>query len=144
MVKLAVKEHLVSDVPLGIWASGGLDSSAVLHYAAEATSAKLKTFSVSFAGREFDESPWFREVAIKYGTDHHEFDLNPEAEILTAIHQMSYYSDELSSDPGALRAFFLSRMSRQFVTVALSGEGADELFGAYTTYVAAGDARTAQ
>ena len=84
---------MISDVPLGVWSSGGLDSSAVVHYAAQRHPA-LKTFSVSFRGRSFDESRWFREIAARYGTDHHEFDLNPEAELASTIEQMSYYSDE--------------------------------------------------
>lgn len=132
----AVREHLVADVPLGVWASGGLDSSAILHYAAAQTSERLKTFSVSFQGRSFDESPYFREMAERYGTDHHEFDLNPEVELASAIEDFAYYSDEPSADAGALPVWFLSRMSRQHVTVALSGEGADELFGGYLTYQA--------
>ena len=81
LLRDSVREHLVSDVPLGVWASGGLDSSAVLHYAAQETAERLKTFSVSFAGRSFDETPYFREIAKIYGTDHHEFDLNPEVEL---------------------------------------------------------------
>ena len=144
LMKLSVKEHLVSDVPLGIWSSGGLDSSTILHYASEVSPSRLKTFSVSFAGRSFDESRWFREIAAKYGTDHHEFDLNPDVELADAIEQMAYYSDEPSADAGALPVWFLSRMSRQHVTVALSGEGADELFGGYNTYLADGYARTAR
>jgi len=136
LLRDSVREHLVSDVPLGVWASGGLDSSTVLHYAAEQSSARLKTFSVSFAGRSFDESPYFREIAKIYGTDHHEFDLNPDVELASAIHDFAYYSDEPSADAGALPVWFLSRMSRRHVTVALSGEGADELFGGYLTYVA--------
>ncbi len=144
LLKLSVKEHLVSDVPLGIWSSGGLDSSTVLHYASEVSPSRLKTFSVSFAGRSFDESRWFREIAARYNTDHHEFDLNPDVELVGAIEQMAYYSDEPSADAGALPVWFLSRMSRQHVTVALSGEGADELFGGYNTYLADGYARTAR
>ena len=132
----AVREHLIADVPLGVWASGGLDSSAILHYAAAHTPGKLKTFSVSFQGRSFDESPYFREMARNYGTDHHEFDLNPEVELQSAIEDFAYYSDEPSADAGALPVWFLSRMSRRHVTVALSGEGADELFGGYLTYQA--------
>jgi asparagine synthase (glutamine-hydrolysing) len=132
----SVREHLVSDVPLGVWASGGVDSSAVLHYAALQTSKRLKTFSVSFAGRSFDESRYFREIARIYGTDHHEFDLNPDVELQDAIEDFAYYSDEPSADAGALPVWYLSRMSRRHVTVALSGEGADELFGGYLTYVA--------
>jgi asparagine synthase (glutamine-hydrolysing) len=135
LLRASVREHLISDVPLGVWASGGLDSSAILHYAAQEV-PHVKTFSVSFAGSKHDESRWFREVAAKYGTDHHEFDLNPEVEILDAVQSMSYFSDEPSSDAGALPVWFLSRMTRQQVTVVLSGEGADELFGGYNTYLA--------
>ncbi len=132
----SVREHLVADVPLGVWASGGLDSSAILHYAAAQTAGRLKTFSVSFQGRSFDESQYFREIAQVYGTDHHEFDLNPDVELQSAIEDFAYYSDEPSADAGALPVWFLSRMSRRHVTVALSGEGADELFGGYLTYQA--------
>jgi asparagine synthase (glutamine-hydrolysing) len=136
LLKSSVREHLVSDVPLGVWSSGGLDSSTVLHYVAEASTGVLKTFSVSFQGRTFDESPYFREIANRYGTDHHEFDLNPEAELADAIEDFAYYSDEPSADAGALPVWYLSRMSRGQVTVALSGDGGDELFGGYMTYCA--------
>jgi len=132
----SVREHLVADVPLGIWSSGGVDSSTVLHYAATQSSKRLKTFSVSFHGRTFDESPYFREIAQVYGTDHHEFDLNPDVELRSAIEDFAYYSDEPSADAGALPVWYLARMSRRHVTVALSGEGADELFGGYLTYQA--------
>lgn len=136
LLRASVAEHMIADVPLGVWSSGGLDSSTVVHYAAEHAGAKLKTFSVSFRGRSFDESPWFREIAERYGTDHHEFDLNPELELSEAITQLPLYSDEPSADAGALPVWFLSKMSREEVTVALSGEGADELFGGYNTYLA--------
>ena len=136
LLRSAVSEHLVSDVPLGVWSSGGLDSSTVLHYAAEAWTGRLKTFSVSFRGRSFDESRYFREVSKVYGTEHHEFDLNPEAEIQQAIEQFAYYSDDPSADAGALPVWFLSKMCRSEVTVALSGDGTDELFGGYNTYLA--------
>ncbi len=136
LLRESVREHLVSDVPLGVWASGGLDSSTILHYASELSPGRLKTFSVGFAGRSFDESRYFREIAQVYGTDHHEFDLNPEVELTSAIEDFAYYSDEPSADAGALPVWFLSRMTRQHVTVALSGEGADELFGGYLTYLA--------
>jgi asparagine synthase (glutamine-hydrolysing) len=136
LLRDSIREHLVSDVPLGVWASGGLDSSTVLHYAAMQSAGPLKTFSVSFQGRSFDESRYFREIAQVYGTDHHEFDLNPDVELQSAIEDFAYYSDEPSADAGALPVWFLSRMTRRHVTVALSGEGADELFGGYLTYVA--------
>jgi len=136
LLRESIREHLISDVPLGVWASGGLDSSTILHYAAAQSPGTLKTFSVSFAGRSFDEAPYFREIARVYGTDHYEFDLNPDVELHRAIEDFAYYSDEPSADAGALPVWYLSRMSRKHVTVALSGEGADELFGGYLTYAA--------
>ena len=136
LMRASVQDHLISDAPLGVWSSGGLDSSTVLHYAASESSSRLKTFSVSFRGRSFDESAYFREVAEKYQTDHHEFDLNPEENLPDAIEQFATYSDEPSADAGALPVWFLSKMCRRDVTVALSGEGADELFGGYNTYLA--------
>ncbi len=142
LLREAVREHLVSDVPLGIWSSGGLDSSTILHYAAEASSQKLKTFSISFQGRRFDESVYFREIARRYQTDHHEFDLNPEVDLQSAIEEFAFYSDEPSADAGAVPVWFLSKMCRSEVTVALSGDGADELFGGYNTYLADRYART--
>lgn len=135
LLRSAVREHLISDVPLGVWSSGGLDSSTILHYAA-AEAAHLKTFSISFHGREFDESQYFREVAKKYQTDHHEFDLNSGLDIPGTVEQLAQYSDDPSADAGAIPVWFLSRMCRQQVTVALSGDGADELFGGYNTYLA--------
>lgn len=130
----AVREHLVSDVPLGIWLSGGIDSSTILHYAAQASAARLKTFSISFQGRTFDETPYVREVVEKYGTDHAQFDLNPSENLPDVIEQFAYYSDEPTADAGALPVWYLSKLSKSKVTVALSGEGADELFGGYLTY----------
>jgi asparagine synthase (glutamine-hydrolysing) len=132
----SVREHMVSDVPLGVWLSGGLDSSTILHYAAQASSRRLQTFSVSFQGRRFDESPYFRLVSSVYGTEHHEFDLNPGVGLTSAIEDLAYHSDEPSADAGALPVWYLAKMTRRSVTVALSGEGADELFGGYVTYIA--------
>ena len=142
LLRSSVREHLISDAPLGVWSSGGLDSSTILHYAATEASSRLKTFSVSFRGRSFDESAYFREVAERYQTDHHEFDLNPEQDLPDAIQQFATYSDEPSADAGALPVWFLSKMCRQDVTVALSGDGADEIFGGYNTYLADRYART--
>ena len=135
LLRSAVHEQLAADVPLGVWSSGGLDSSTVLHYASETARGRLKTFSVSFQGRTFDESRYFREVARTYGTDHHEFDLNPDTDLAGVIEEIPYYSDEPSADAGALPVWFLSKMCRGHVTVALSGDGADELFGGYKTYL---------
>ena len=134
LLRQSVREHLLSDVPLGVWLSGGIDSSTVLHYAANESSSRLKTFSISFLGRSFDETAYIREVAAKYGADHQEFDLNPEAGLPEAIEEFAYYFDEPNADGGALPVWFLSKLTKRSVTVALSGEGADELFGGYLTY----------
>ncbi|MGH9774983.1 MAG: asparagine synthase (glutamine-hydrolyzing) [Candidatus Acidiferrales bacterium] len=134
LMRQSVREHLLSDVPLGMWLSGGIDSSTILHYAASASSAPLKTFSISFRGRSFDESKYIHEVAARYGTDHQELDLNPAEDLAGAIEEFAYYADEPCADAGALPVWFLARLSKKSVTVALSGEGADELFGGYLTY----------
>jgi asparagine synthase (glutamine-hydrolysing) len=133
LLRQSVREHLVSDVPLGMWLSGGIDSSTILHYAAEA-GAPLKTFSISFKGRSFDETAYIREVAQRYQTEHEELDLNPEVNLREVIEQFAYYSDEPSADAGALPVWFLSKLSKTRTTVSLSGEGADELFGGYLTH----------
>ncbi len=134
LLKQSVREHLQSDVPLGVWLSGGLDSSSLVHYAAQEASSPLMTFSVTFNGRSFDEASYVREVARSYGTRHTEFDLNPGQDLPQAIHELAYYCDEPNADSGALPVWFLSRMTRGTATVALSGEGADELFGGYLTH----------
>jgi asparagine synthase (glutamine-hydrolysing) len=134
LLRASVREHLLSDVPLGLWASGGLDSTTLLHYAAEQSSRPVKTFSIAFESKSCDESVWFRDVARRYGTEHHEFELNRASEVASAIEDFARYSDEPGADAGALPVWFLSKMSRQHVTVALSGEGGDELFGGYMTY----------
>lgn len=134
LLQQSVREHLLSDVPLGLWLSGGIDSSTVLHYAATASSKPIKTLSISFLGRSFDETAYIRAAAKQYATEHQEFDLSQDADLCGAIEQFAYYSDEPSADAGALPVWFLSKMSRAEVTVALSGEGGDELFGGYLTY----------
>jgi len=134
LLRQSISEHLLSDVPLGVWISGGIDSSTILHYAAQAAGSRLKTFSISFRGRSFDETPYIRRVAAQYGTDHAEFDLNSDADLQDAIEQFVYYCDEPDADAGAIPVWFLSRLTRGKATVVLSGEGADELFGGYLTY----------
>ena len=130
----AVREHLISDVPLGVWLSGGIDSTSILHYAAQASSSQLKTFSISFRGRSFDETQYIHRAVKQYGTDHSELDLTPAQDLRGAIEEFAYYSDEPSADAGALPVWFLSKLCKTKTTVALSGEGADELFGGYLTY----------
>jgi asparagine synthase (glutamine-hydrolysing) len=132
----SVREHLLSDVPLGLWLSGGVDSSTILHYAANQSSSRIKTFSISFLGRSFDETNYIRQMAAKYDTEHEELDLNSDSSLPEAIEEFAYYFDEPDADGGALPVWFLSKLTKQSVTVALSGEGADELFGGYLTYQA--------
>ena len=132
----SVGEQLVSEVPLGMWLSGGLDSSTVLHYAANLSPKRLKTFSVTFRGKSFDESRYIKQVSESYGTEHTEIDLNESADLADVIGELAYYSDEPSADAGALPVWYLSKITRKAVTVVLSGEGADELFGGYLTYKA--------
>ncbi len=142
LLKQSVQEHLEADVPLGVWLSGGLDSSSLVHYAAEASSSRLKTFSVTFRGRSFDETRYARKVAERYGAEHTEFDLNPEQDLPQAIHELAYYCDEPNADSGALPIWFLSQLTKASATVAISGEGADELFGGYLMQRASLLART--
>jgi len=144
LLKQSVREHLISDVPLGIWLSGGVDSTTILHYTREECASRIKTFSISFQGRSFDETPYIRETAKRYDTEHHELDISPSLDLTAAIEELAYYSDEPFADAGALPVWFLAALSRKHVTVALSGEGADELFGGYITYQADRYAAAAQ
>jgi asparagine synthase (glutamine-hydrolysing) len=132
----SLKEQLVSDVPVGVWLSGGLDSSAILHYASNVSQRRLRTFSITFQGRSFDESRYIREVSERFGTENSEFDLSASADLVDAIERIAYYSDEPSADAGALPLWFLAERTSRDVTVVLTGEGADELFGGYLTYQA--------
>jgi len=136
LLQKSLREQLVSDVPVGIWLSGGLDSSTILRYAAQVGVARLRTFSITFKGRSFDESESIAEITRHFGSQHTEFDLDETANLERAIQKIAYYSDEPSADAGALPAWFLAEMSSKDVTVVLSGEGADELFAGYLTYKA--------
>jgi asparagine synthase (glutamine-hydrolysing) len=136
LLKLAVGEQLVAEVPLGIWLSGGVDSSTITHYASMLCPRKLKTFSITFQGKSFDEGGYIHNVTKHYCTDHSELDLSANADLADVIAEMSYYSDEPSADAGALPAWYLAKLCRRDVTVVLSGEGADELFGGYVMYQA--------
>jgi asparagine synthase (glutamine-hydrolysing) len=132
----SVREHLMSDVPLCVWLSGGVDSSTILHYSSQASNSRLRTFSISFNGHSFDESRYIRQMVERYGTDHEQLDMSPEQDLESAIEDLTYYSDEPSADSGALPVWFLAKLCKTRCTVAFSGEGADEIFGGYTTYQA--------
>lgn len=131
----STKLRLISDVPLGIFLSGGVDSSSIAALANRGRTEPIKTFSIGFADKSFDESEFAREVAEHIGTDHHvaEFDPNTALDTMDELWQVL---DEPMADASIIPTYFLSKMARKQVTVALAGEGGDELFGGYPTYQA--------
>ena len=133
----SVRAHLVADVPVGVFLSGGVDSGTLAALAAEESRDRVSTFSIGFEEQSFDELELARSVAGRYGTDHHELVIgdahDPILELLPAIVDAF---DEPFADSSALPTYLVSRLASQHVKVALSGEGADELFGGYFTYVA--------
>ncbi|MDQ3134624.1 MAG: asparagine synthase (glutamine-hydrolyzing) [Acidobacteriota bacterium] len=131
----SVRMRLVSDVPLGVLLSGGVDSSAVAAMAVKASPATVKTFSISFAEKSFDESAYARGVADFLGTDHHEERLSADLGADLAG-EIGSWLDEPLSDPSVVPTYLLSRFTRQHVTVALGGDGGDELFAGYPMYPA--------
>ncbi len=130
----SVRAHLVSDVPVGILLSGGIDSSALTALAAEESPDRVSTFSIGFEESSFDELGKARQVAERYGTDHHELVLRPDA--VELLPRLVEAFDEPFADSSALPTYLVSQLASKTVKVALSGEGADELFGGYYTYVA--------
>jgi asparagine synthase (glutamine-hydrolysing) len=129
----AVRMRLVSDVPLGILLSGGVDSSTIAALAVEHASEKVKTFSIGFEEDSFDESKYARQVASHLGTEHYEATLSVET-AADLIGEIGTWLDEPLSDGSLIPTFMLSRFVRHHVTVALGGDGGDELFAGYPTY----------
>ncbi|HYK21920.1 MAG TPA: asparagine synthase (glutamine-hydrolyzing), partial [Pyrinomonadaceae bacterium] len=129
----AVRMRLVSDVPLGVLLSGGVDSSSVAALAVRASSEAVKTFSISFAESSFDESAYARGVAKFLGTDHHEERLSANL-AANLVGEIGSWMDEPFSDPSLVPTYLLSRFTRKHVTVALGGDGGDELFAGYPMY----------
>ena len=130
----SVRAHLVSDVPVGVLLSGGIDSAVLAALAAEELTEPLRTFSIGFEERTFDELGDARLVAERYGADHHELVLRPDAALL--LPALADAFDEPFADSSALPTYLVSRLAAREVKVALSGEGGDELFGGYYTYAA--------
>jgi asparagine synthase (glutamine-hydrolysing) len=130
----SVRAHLVSDVPVGVLLSGGIDSSALTALAAEESAEPVRTFSIGFQERSFDELSDARLVAERYGTRHRELVLEPDAALL--LPALADAFDEPFADSSALPTYLVSQLAASDVKVALSGEGGDELFGGYYTYVA--------
>jgi asparagine synthase (glutamine-hydrolysing) len=130
----SVRAHLIADVPVGVLLSGGVDSSALAALAAEESGERVKTFSIGFEEREFNELELARLVAKRYDTEHHELVVRPDAAEL--LPRLAEIFDEPLADSSALPTYLVSELASRNVKVALSGEGGDELFGGYYTYVA--------
>ena len=130
----SVRAHLVSDVPVGVMLSGGVDSSALTALASQESSERVMTFSIGFEESSFDELSTARLVAERYGTDHHELVVRPDA--IELLPKLVDAFDEPFADSSALPTYLVSELASRDVKVALSGEGGDELFGGYYTYVA--------
>jgi asparagine synthase (glutamine-hydrolysing) len=133
VLKDAVRSHLISDVPLGAFLSGGIDSSLVVGLMAEVSDRPVRTFSIGFDEPQFDELDHARRVAAHFRTDHHEFVVRPDA--LAILDRLIQHFDEPFADPSAIPTWYVCEMARRHVTVVLSGDGGDELFGGYDRYL---------
>jgi asparagine synthase (glutamine-hydrolysing) len=132
----SVADQMVSDVPIGAFLSGGIDSSAVVWRMTETSRASVRTFSVGFSEATYDETPWARRVAKRLGSTHDEELIAPK-QVAAELHDIVGIFDEPFADSSAIPLHFLSRMTRAHgVTVVLTGDGGDELFGGYETYAA--------
>jgi asparagine synthase (glutamine-hydrolysing) len=135
LLNTVIKRHLVSDVPLGVFLSGGIDSSTITALSSRLSNNGIKTFSIGFKEDSFDESEYALKVSGLYNTEHYHriFEIN---DLLRIIPKAAYYLDEPLADASFFPTYLLSNFARQKVTVALSGEGGDEIFAGYPTYQA--------
>lgn len=134
LLREATQLRLMSDVPLGAFLSGGIDSSAVVAMMAEAMREPVKTFSIGFDDESFDETGYARQMAQRFETEHHEFTVKPNA--LQVLPELVWAFGEPFADSSALPTYYVAKMTRQHVTVALNGDGGDELFAGYERYLA--------
>jgi asparagine synthase (glutamine-hydrolysing) len=130
----AVRLRMISDVPLGAFLSGGIDSSVVVGLMAKVSGAKIKTFSIGFNEAAYDETAHARRIAERWGTDHHEFIVEPDA--LSILPRLVRHYGEPYADSSAIPTFYVAQMTRRHVTVALNGDGGDESFAGYERYLA--------
>ncbi len=138
----SIRLRLRSDVPLGAFLSGGIDSSLVAAVAQKQLGHPLKTFSIGFAEKDFDETHFAQMVATKIGSDHQRLEVTPDA--LQIMDALVYHFDEPFGDSSAIPTWYLSEWTKQHVTVALSGDGGDELFAGYDRYRALSLSQTMQ
>jgi asparagine synthase (glutamine-hydrolysing) len=132
LLEESVGLHMLADVPLGVFLSGGLDSSAVAATMAKLSTRPIKTFSIGFPEKRYDETPHARAVAQALGADHHELILEPNA--LESIEDIAWFLDEPFGDSSALPTYMVSKLASRHVSVVLSGDGGDELFAGYDKY----------
>jgi asparagine synthase (glutamine-hydrolysing) len=130
----AVRLRLVADVPLGAFLSGGIDSSAVVAMMARTGGGRVKTFSIGFAAKEYDEVRYARMVAERYGTEHEEYVVEPDA--VAVLPRLVWHYGEPFADPSAIPTYYVAELARRKVTVALTGDGGDECFLGYSRYKA--------
>ncbi|HBE25429.1 MAG TPA: asparagine synthase (glutamine-hydrolyzing), partial [Ktedonobacter sp.] len=128
----AVKVRLMSDVPLGAFLSGGVDSSLIVGLMSQMMSRPVKTFSIGFEEDAYSELPYARQIAKHFGTDHHEFVVQPE--LVAVLPQLAWAYDEPFGDASMLPTYYVSKLAREHVTVVLTGDGGDEIFGGYMHY----------
>jgi asparagine synthase (glutamine-hydrolysing) len=128
----ATRVRLMSEVPLGALLSGGIDSSAVVAFMAREMSEPVKTFSIAFGESDYDEAPFARMLAERYGTHHHEFRVEPDA--VSILPRLARHYGEPFADPSAIPSFYLAEVTGRHVTVALNGDGGDEAFAGYGRY----------
>jgi asparagine synthase (glutamine-hydrolysing) len=131
----SVRRRMISDVPLGVFLSGGLDSASVVAAMASQADSSIKTFSIGFGDDRYNEVPAARVIAERFGTEHHEFVVEPRA--AEVLPQLVRHYGEPYADSSALPTYYLSKLTRQHVTVALNGDGGDELLAGYDRYRAA-------
>ncbi|MBN2092799.1 asparagine synthase (glutamine-hydrolyzing) [candidate division KSB1 bacterium] len=132
LMREAVKVRLIADVPLGAFLSGGIDSSTVVALMSQIMDQPVKTFSIGFKSKIFNELEYAGQIAKLFKTDHHEYIVEPDA--VPIIDDLIWYLDEPFSDPSAIPTYFVSKIARENVTVVLTGDGGDEMFGGYSGY----------